>query len=55
MTIYLVVAGVLILVLIGIPLLIVLGLFDLIMTIIAALKANQGLAYRYPMTLRFLT
>ena len=30
----------------------VLALFWLVMTIIAALKANEGIAYRYPFSLR---
>lgn len=32
----------------------VLALFWLIMTIIAALKANEGIAYRYPFSLRLV-
>jgi uncharacterized Tic20 family protein len=30
-------------------------LFWLVMTIVAALKANEGLPYRYPFTLRLVT
>lgn len=41
-------------VLIGIPMLIVLGIYALIMSIIAALKANEGRLYRYPLTFRFI-
>jgi uncharacterized Tic20 family protein len=40
--------------LIAIPALIVLGLFHLIATIIAAIKANQGEDFRYPLTLRLI-
>lgn len=41
-------------VLIGIPLLIVIGLMAIIFPIIAAVKANDGHRYRYPLTIRFL-
>jgi uncharacterized Tic20 family protein len=39
--------------LIGIPLLIVLGFFSVVMAIVAAIKASDGIAYRYPLTIRF--
>jgi uncharacterized Tic20 family protein len=39
---------------IGIPLLIVIGVADLIFVIIAGVKANEGVRYRYPMTLRLI-
>ncbi len=42
-------------VLIGVPLLIALGVFHFVCMIIAAVKANEGVAYRYPLTIRFLT
>ncbi len=54
MTIYYVIAAILIIVLIGIVLLIGLAIFSLIMIIIAMVKANEGVAYRYPMTIRFV-
>ena len=54
MTIAAVIAVVLCFVLIGIPLLIALLIFDLVMIIIAAIKANDGVRYRYPMCIRFL-
>ena len=54
MTIYYVVAALLIIVVIGIPLLIMLGLFSLIMTIIATVKANSGERYRYPLSIRLV-
>lgn len=54
MTIYMVVAGVLVFMLIGIPLLIVLGIAWLVLAILAAVKANEGTAYRYPLTLRLV-
>ena len=37
-----------------IPLLIAVVVFDLVMTIIATIKANDGIAYRYPLTIRFI-
>jgi len=52
--IYLVVSAVLIIVLIGIVLLIVVGIFSLIATIIAAVKANDGVKFRYPLCIRFI-
>lgn len=54
MTIYYIISAILIIVLIGILLLIGLALFSLIMIIIAMMKANEGVAYRYPMTIRFI-
>ena len=33
---------------------VLLGVFWLILTIIAALKANEGLAYRYPFSVRLV-
>lgn len=53
-TIYVLISVLLIFVAIGILLIIVVGLFALIMTVIAALNANDGKAYRYPFTIRFL-
>jgi len=50
-----VVCGVLIWALIGILLLFVLGAYWLVMTIIAAVKASEGVSYRYPVTLRLVT
>jgi uncharacterized Tic20 family protein len=54
MTIYFIVAAILIIVLIGIVLLVILGVFFLIMTIVGAVKANEGTQYRYPVTIRFI-
>ena len=54
MTIYILASVILIFLVIGIPLLIILGLFSLIVVIIAAIKANEGEKYRYPLTIRFL-
>ena len=54
MTIYFIVAGLLCLVVIGFVLLPLVWLFDIIFTIIAAVKANDGVAYRYPGSLRLV-
>jgi uncharacterized Tic20 family protein len=54
MTIFLIVSAILILVLIGIVFLVILGVFDLIITIIAAVRANSGERFRYPLSIRFV-
>lgn len=53
MTIYAIVAFLLVFVVIGIPLVIMLILADLILVVIAAVKANDGCHYRYPLTIKF--
>ena len=53
-TIYAIVCAILILILIGILLLVVLILFALISVIKAAIRANNGAEYRYPLTIRFI-
>lgn len=40
--------------LIGFLLLLVLGAYWLILTILAGVRANDGVAYRYPLTIRFI-
>jgi uncharacterized Tic20 family protein len=52
--IYLVVSGILIFLVIGIPLLIALGIVGIIFPIIAALKANNGEVWKYPLAIEFL-
>lgn len=52
--IYGIICGLLWLVLIGMVLLPLLGIFWLIFTIVASVKAYEGVAYRYPLTIRFL-
>lgn len=52
--IYMTVSGILMLVLIGILLVILVALFWLIFVIIAAIRANEGTVYRYPLTIRFI-
>ncbi len=41
-------------ILIGFLLIFVVGLGALVFTIIAAIKANEGVAYRYPLTIRLI-
>ncbi|MGH8873769.1 MAG: DUF4870 domain-containing protein [Acidimicrobiia bacterium] len=53
--IYLAVAFLLALVLIGFLLLAIIGVTWLILTIVAAVKASNGQAYRYPLTIRFVS
>ncbi len=40
---------------IGIPMLIALGVYSLAIGILGSIKANEGVAYRYPFTLRLIT
>ena len=54
MTIYLLISGILCIILIGIPIIIGLVIFCFIITIIAAISANDGKSYRYPMNLRLI-
>lgn len=54
MTLYAIVAAILILVIIGIFLLIGIGVLDIVLVIIAAVKANSGEKFRYPLTIRFI-
>ena len=53
-TIAMVVSSILIVVVIGFVLMFVIGLAALILTIMAGIKANEGVAYRYPFTLRLI-
>lgn len=54
-TIYLFVAAILVFVIVGIFLLLALAVGALVLMVIAAMKANEGVAYRYPLTIRFLS
>ena len=38
-----------------IPVLIVISLGSIVLAVIAGIKANEGVAYRYPLTLRLIT
>ncbi len=53
-TIYMVISFILLFVLIGIALMAVVGLYWLIFGIIATIKANEGVPYRYPFILRLV-
>ena len=44
----------LVFILIGIPMLLVIGFGSLVLAIIAAVKASNGVCYRYPLTLRLV-
>ncbi len=54
MLIYFIISAVLILLLVGIPLLIAIFFFRIIITVVAAVKANEGVRYRYPVSIRFI-
>lgn len=53
--IYAIVGLILVFALIGFPLLIALGIFWLVVTIMAAMAANRGERYRYPLCIRIVT
>ena len=54
MTIYGIVAGILVILLVGIALLALVAIADLILVIVASMKANDGERYRYPFTIRLI-
>ncbi len=53
-TIYAIVAALLVFVAIGIPLLILIAVAQIALVIVAAIKISNGETYRYPFTIRFL-
>ena len=53
-TIWMIISGVLIILLIGIPLLIVLAILQVVFVIIGAIKADNGELYKYPLTIEFI-
>ena len=53
-TIYFIIGVILVFVAIGIVILPLIALFALIMIIIASIKANDGVKYRYPLTIRLV-
>lgn len=53
-TIYAAIAGLLCVILIGFLLLPIVIIADIVLIIMAAIKANEGTAYRYPWTFRLL-
>ncbi len=54
MTIYALISAVLIVVCIGVFLLVAIAIVDLVFLLIAAVKTNNGQAYRYPLSIRFI-
>lgn len=54
MTIYALISIVLMLVVVGIFMMAALFVVNLVFLIIAAVKANEGVAYRYPLTIRLI-
>lgn len=54
MFIYFMLCVPLIFIVIGIPIMIGLGIFYLVIIIIAAIKANDGIRYRYPLSIKFI-
>jgi uncharacterized Tic20 family protein len=52
--VYIAVGMVLVLLLVGFAILAVVGLFSLIMIILASVKANEGVVFRYPLCIRFI-
>ncbi len=54
-TLYGIVCGILVIILIGFLLLAVLGVFWLVMVIMAAVQVNDGKDFQYPLTIRFIT
>ncbi|MFB0565446.1 MAG: DUF4870 domain-containing protein [Candidatus Aminicenantaceae bacterium] len=53
-TIYCIVAALLIIIVLGIFILIGLAILDIVLIIVAAVKANNGEKFRYPLTIRFV-
>ena len=54
MLIYSIIAGILCVVLIGFVLLPILHVLNVVLVIVAAVRAGEGQLYRYPLTIRFL-
>jgi len=54
MMIYMFASAILILLLVGFLLLISLGIFQLVMIVIASIKANNGEHFKYPLSIRFI-
>lgn len=53
-TLYILVSLLLVFCVVGIPILIALAIADVVLLIIAAIKANNGETYRYPLTIRLI-
>ncbi|MCG9698068.1 DUF4870 domain-containing protein [Shewanella sp. Isolate11] len=55
MMIYILISTILVFIGIGLILLGVLAIFDIVVTIIAAMKATEGISYQYPMAIKFFS
>jgi uncharacterized Tic20 family protein len=55
MTIAAIISGILTLIVVGFFLLVAVGIVMIVFPIVAAVKASNGEAFRYPFTIRFLT
>ncbi len=55
LTIFLLISAALACFVIGIPMLIAGGIYGIVMSIIAGIKASKGEYYRYPLTIRMIT
>src|SRR5215469_12346017 len=55
MLVYAVISGILCLILIGFVLLAILHIVNVVLVIIASIRASEGKFYRYPITIRFLS
>lgn len=54
MTIWMILSGILVIIVIGLFALIALGVLDLVVTIVAAVKSNNGERFKYPLSLEIL-
>jgi len=54
MIIYYIIGAILIIIVIGIALLIALWVFQMIMIVLASIKANNGETFKYPLSIRFI-
>ncbi|MBN1918608.1 MAG: DUF4870 domain-containing protein [Verrucomicrobia bacterium] len=54
MTIYFLLCLPLALIVVGIPLILAIWVLDIVFTIMAAIRANNGEAYRYPLAIQFI-
>jgi len=54
MTLAMIVSGILVLVVVGLFLLPLVAILNLVLVLVAAVKSNDGVAYRYPLCIRFI-
>lgn len=55
LTLYAIISAILICVVVGFALLIATIAFGVVMAVVASIKANEGVAYRYPLTIRLIS